>query len=145
MKILRCIHSLDPAIGGPLESVKQSSRALVCRGHTVEVVSLDAPTAPWLQKFPTNVHALGPGRGSYGHSARFVPWLKGRHAQYDAVVVHGIWQYHSFGVWRAMRKTATPYFVVPHGMLDPWFNRNYPAQASQEVALLAVGGISRPA
>ena len=58
--------------------------------------------------------------------ARFVPWLKERHAQYDAVVVHGIWQYNSFGVWRALHKTVTPYFVFPHGMLDPWFNRTYP-------------------
>jgi glycosyltransferase involved in cell wall biosynthesis len=126
MKILRSIHSLNPAIGGPLESVKQLSRVLARRGHEVEVVSLDAPNAPWLEEFPTTVHALGPGRGSYGYSARLVPWLKERHAQYDAVVVHGIWQYNSFGVWRALHKTARPYYVVPHGMLDPWFNRTYP-------------------
>ena len=126
MKILRCIHSLDPAIGGPLESVKQSSRVLTRRGHEVEVVSLDAPGASWLQDFPTTVHALGPGRGSYGYSPRLVPWLKERHAHYDAVVVHGIWQYNSFGVWRALHQTAMPYFVFPHGMLDPWFNRTYP-------------------
>lgn len=126
MKILRCIHSLDPAIGGPLESVKQSSRVLVRRGHEVEVVSLDPPGARWLEDFPATVHALGPGRGSYGYSPRFVPWLKERHLNYDAVVVHGIWQYNSFGVWRALRKTATPYFVFPHGMLDPWFNHTYP-------------------
>lgn len=125
MKILRCIHSLNPVIGGPLESVKQLSRVLVRRGHKVEVVSLDAPTDPWLREFPATVHALGPGYGSYGYSARFVPWLKERHAQFDAVVVHGIWQYNSFATWRALHKTGTPYFVVPHGMLDPWFNRTY--------------------
>jgi len=126
MKILRCIHSLNPVIGGPLESVKQLSRVLARRGHEVEVVSLDAPTDPWLREFPTTVHALGPGQGSYGYSARLVPWLKEQHAQYDAVVVHGIWQYNSFGTWRALHKAVTPYFVVPHGMLDPWFNRTYP-------------------
>ena len=126
MKILRCIHSLNPAIGGPLESVRQSSRVLAQRGHEVEVVSLDDPAAPWLQEFPATVHALGPGRGHYGYAPRFVPWLQERHAGYDAVVVHGIWQYNSFGVWRALHKTETPYFVFPHGMLDPWFNRTYP-------------------
>ncbi|MEO5717983.1 MAG: glycosyltransferase, partial [Chthoniobacterales bacterium] len=125
MKILRCIHSLNPAIGGPLESVRQSSRVLAERGHEVEVVSLDDPAAPWLEEFPATVHALGPGRGNYGYAPRFVPWLKERHAGYDAVVVHGIWQYNSFGVWRALHKTDTPYFVFPHGMLDPWFNRTY--------------------
>ena len=112
MKILRCIHSLNPVIGGPLESVKQLSRVLARRGHEVEVVSLDAPTDPWLREFPATVHALGPGHGSYGYSARLVPWLKERHAQYDAVVVHGIWQYNSFGTWRALHKAVTPYFVA---------------------------------
>ncbi len=126
MKILRCIHSLDPAIGGPLESLLQSTRVLACNGHDVEVVSLDDPAAPWLQNFPVTVHALGPGSGNYGYAPRFVPWLKERHVNYDAVVVHGIWQYTSFGVWRAVHKTNTPYFVFPHGMLDPWFKRTYP-------------------
>jgi glycosyltransferase involved in cell wall biosynthesis len=30
------------------------------------------------------------------------------------------------GTWPALGKAATPYFVLPHGMLDPWFNRTYP-------------------
>jgi glycosyltransferase involved in cell wall biosynthesis len=72
------------------------------------------------------VHALGPGRGSYGYAPGFSRWLRERHAQYDAVIVQGIWQYSSFGVWRALRGTSTPYFVFPHGMLDPWFKRTYP-------------------
>ncbi|MBA3543916.1 MAG: transferase, partial [Chthoniobacterales bacterium] len=55
MKILRCIHSLDPAIGGPLESVRQSSLVLTRRGHGVEVVSLDAPGQPWQRDFPATV------------------------------------------------------------------------------------------
>jgi glycosyltransferase involved in cell wall biosynthesis len=42
------------------------------------------------------------------------------------VIVHGIWQYSSFGVWRSVAGSSTPYFVFPHGMLDPWFNRTYP-------------------
>ena len=123
MKILFCIHSLDPAIGGPLEYARQSSLVLGKRGHTVEVLSLDAPDA---REFPGPVHALGPGRGSYGYAPRLVPWLKKRRADFDAVVVHGIWNYPSFGVWRALHKTATPWFVFPHGMLDPWFKRTYP-------------------
>jgi glycosyltransferase involved in cell wall biosynthesis len=126
MKILRCIHSLDPAIGGPLESIKQSSIVLARRGHEVEVISLDAPDDRCVKEFPATVHALGPGRWGYGYSPRLVPWLKEHRACYDAVVLHGIWQYNSFDVWRALRKTATPYFVFPHGMLDPWFKRTYP-------------------
>jgi glycosyltransferase involved in cell wall biosynthesis len=109
-----------------MESVKQSSIVLTNRGHSVEIVSLDAPGESWISEFPTPVHALGPGRGSYGYTAGFSQWIKERRAEYDAVIVHGIWQYSSFGVWRALHGTATPYFVFPHGMLDPWFNRTYP-------------------
>jgi glycosyltransferase involved in cell wall biosynthesis len=126
MKILRSIHSLNPAIGGPMEAVKQSSAILASRGHRVEVVSLDAPNAPWIGEFPVRVHALGRGRGGYGYTSRFIPWLKEHRREYDAVIVHGVWQYSSFGVWRALHESITPYFVFPHGMLDPWFKRRYP-------------------
>jgi glycosyltransferase involved in cell wall biosynthesis len=52
--------------------------------------------------------------------------LRGNVANYDAVVSHGLWQYHSFGTWRALRGGRVPYLVFPHGMLDPWFKRTYP-------------------
>ena len=126
MKILRSIHTVNPDLGGPIESVTQSFAALTRRGHDVETVSLDAPTDAWVRNCPMPVHALGPGRGSYGYAPRFSRWLRERHAHYDAVIVHGLWQYNSFGVWRALRGTPTPYFVFPHGMLDPWFKRTYP-------------------
>src|SRR5437868_12547487 len=126
MKILRSIHSLNPAIGGPMEAVKQSSAVLIGRGHRVEIICLDSPSDPWIRQYPVTVHALGSGRGGYGYVPRFTRWINDRHRDYDAVIVHGLWQYNSFGVWRALRGTATPYFVFPHGMLDPWFNRTYP-------------------
>jgi glycosyltransferase involved in cell wall biosynthesis len=109
-----------------MEVVRQSSVNLVNRGHQVEIISLDAPSDPWIREFPVPVHALGPGRGGYGYAPRFSEWIKERHAEYDAVIVHGLWQYSSFGIWRTLRGTTTPYFVFPHGMLDPWFNRAYP-------------------
>jgi glycosyltransferase involved in cell wall biosynthesis len=126
MKILRSIHSLNPAIGGPIESVRQSSAVLAARGHEVEVMTLDAEGDPWLNEFPVRTHALGDGRGGYGYSPRLTPWLRAHHREYDAVIVQGVWQYSSFGVWRALHGTSTPYYVFPHGMLDPWFRRTYP-------------------
>ena len=42
------------------------------------------------------------------------------------MVVSGLWQYHGFATWRALQRTETPYFVFTHGMLDPWFKREYP-------------------
>ncbi|MFN2540611.1 MAG: glycosyltransferase [Chthoniobacterales bacterium] len=132
MKILRSIHSLNPATGGPLESIKQSSIALVARGHAVEIVCLDAPDAAWLRDFPVPVHALGRG-GSYGYTPRFVPWVKDRHRNFDAVIVHGLWLYNGLGVRLGLRGTRTPYFVFPHGMLDPWFKRAYPLKHLKKI------------
>jgi glycosyltransferase involved in cell wall biosynthesis len=126
MKILRSIHTLNPAVGGPIESVRQSSAALRRLGHEVEIVSLDAPDAPWLRDSPVPTHALGPGRGSYGYAPRFSSWIRERHGDFQVILVHGIWQYSSFGVWRGLHGTSTPYFVFPHGMLDPWFKKTYP-------------------
>jgi glycosyltransferase involved in cell wall biosynthesis len=42
------------------------------------------------------------------------------------VIIHGTWQYHAYATWRALRGSGIPYFVYPHGMLDPWFKRTYP-------------------
>ena len=126
MKILRSTHTVNPELGGPIESIKQSSAALQRRGHEVEIISLDAPNDPWVRDSALPVRALGPGLGSYGYTPRFSDWIRERRSNYDAVIVHGIWQYSSFGVWRALAGTQTPYFVFPHGMLDPWFKRTYP-------------------
>ena len=124
MKILHAIHSADPRGGGPIEGIKQLAAAH--RGGGIEVVSLDVPGQAWMADFPLPLHPLGPSYTSYGYSPRFIPWLRKHHADYDVVVVNGIWQFNSFAVRRALRGTATPYCTFTHGMLDPWFKRQYP-------------------
>ncbi len=126
MRILRSIHSVNPAGGGPIEGIKQVAQIHAAAGHETEIVSLDAPDAAWVKDCPVKVHAFGPGRSRFGYSAAFVPWLAAHRRDYDAVIVSGLWQYNGLGVWRALRGTETPYFVFPHGMLDPWFKRAYP-------------------
>src|ERR1700738_4050628 len=128
MRFLHSIHTVNPARGGVIESVTQMSAALIRRGHIVEIVSLDAPDDPWVRDCPVPVRALGPGRGGYGYAPQFSHWIKEHRAGYDTVIVHGLWQYHSFGVWRAVAGSSTPYSVFPHGMLDPWFKRTYPVK-----------------
>jgi glycosyltransferase involved in cell wall biosynthesis len=62
----------------------------------------------------------------YSFSPRFIPWLRTNCSHYDVVIVNGIWQFHSFGAWRALHRSSTPYVLFTHGMLDPWFKRRYP-------------------
>lgn len=126
LRILHSIRSVNPHGGGPIEGVKQFAAVNRAEGHSVEVLSLDSPDDPWIKDFALPCHPMGPSKGSYGYSARLVPWLKANRARYDAVIVDGIWQYNAFGVWRALAGSTTPYFVFTHGMLDPWFKRTYP-------------------
>lgn len=117
---------MNPTGGGPVEGLKQLSAVNRQHGHNVEVVSLDAPDAPWVRSCPIVCHGVGPGWGKYGYSPRLVSWLRRNRHKYDVVVVNGIWQYNALGVWRALHGTTTPYFVYTHGMLDPWFKHTYP-------------------
>jgi glycosyltransferase involved in cell wall biosynthesis len=126
LKILHIISSVNPVYGGPIEGVKQLGTILIDKGHRVEVASLDPPDAPFLKECPLPVYPLGPAMLHYHFSSRFIPWLRSNRSQYDAVVVNGIWQYHSFGAWRALRNSETPYVLFTHGMLDPWFKKQYP-------------------
>jgi glycosyltransferase involved in cell wall biosynthesis len=110
------------------------------QGCDREIVSLDAPTDPWVKACPLPVHALGISHPSYlkirkklpwlryGYTPHFVPWLKANARRYDAVIVNGLWNYSSLGAWRALRKSGARYFVYPHGMLDPYFNTVQPVK-----------------
>lgn len=126
MRLLHVISSLDPRYGGTVECVRQLAAAHARLGHTTEVATTDDPRLPALADPGLAVHALGPPTSHYRYTPRLVPWLAAHAAAYDAVIVNGLWQYPGYAVWRALRRQQTPYFVFPHGMLDPWFKRAYP-------------------
>lgn len=109
-----------------MEGVLQCGLACSELGHDVEVLTLDAPDEPFVTSYPLPIHALGPSRGGYRFNRTLAPWLRARAGEYDGLIVNGIWQYHSFGTWLGLRSLDTPYFVFTHGMLDPWFKRQYP-------------------
>jgi len=125
LRLLHCIHSVNPAGGGPVEGIKQLSLVSRELGHSVEILSLDDPAADFVATCPVPVHAVGPGWLGYGYTSRLDTWLRAHRRNYDVVVVNGLWQYNAFGTWRALHGTDTPYVVYPHGMLDPWFKRTY--------------------
>jgi glycosyltransferase involved in cell wall biosynthesis len=126
MKILHIIASANPTGGGPIEGVTQLNRVLTRLGHSTEVVSLDTPGQAWLSEMPLPVHAMGEGDQAYRYSRNLIPWLQRHASDYQLAIVNGIWQYSSFGAWRALKSMEFPYIVYPHGMLDPWFKRAYP-------------------
>ena len=126
MRLLNVTRSVDPGNGGTAEGLRQSIAASAALGHLEEVVTLDPGDAPGVRDYPAPLHVLGPAATKYGYSDRLVPWLRERAASYDAVIVHGLWQYQSLATWKALRHGRVPYVVYPHGMLDPWFKERYP-------------------
>lgn len=140
MKILHVIASVDLRGGGPIEGVFKSAQVWSSHGHDVRIASLDSPDSEWAVSSPVPTIALGSPRRwqsrlrkllpwvRYGYAPGFTPWLRANAADFDIIIVNGLWNYASFGAWRALHRLGSPYFVFTHGMLDPWFNRAYPVK-----------------
>ena len=123
-RILQLITSMNPDFGGPQEAVAQIVRSFQAAGIASDIATLDAPDATW---GGNDVIRLGPGRlGHYCYSEQLLPWLRSNAGHYSSLIVHGLWQYHGLATWRALSATSIPYYVFPHGMLDPWFRHRYP-------------------
>ena len=125
-RILRVISSLNPECGGPSEGIRQITPHLLSLGVRTTVVTLDAPDASFLSGHSFKAIGLGPVTGGYGFRRGLPGKIRALAEAHDVVIIHGLWQYHSFATWRALRCSKIPYFVYTHGMLDPWFRRTYP-------------------
>ena len=131
MKILRVIASMDPSAGGPCQGIRNSIPELEKLGAFNEVVSLDHPSSSFLGKDNFIIHALGPAKSPWHYNKRLLPWLEHNLARFDAVIVHGLWLYPSHAAMKALQllrnretnKKLPRLFVMPHGMLDPYFQR----------------------
>ncbi len=123
-RLLHVIRSIAPQAGGTTEGIRTLAEA--SGGEPgMELVCLDDPAKEFVRGQACPVHALGPAQGHYGYTPRLTEWLKENLSRFDGVVIHGLWQYHSYGAYRVIRDRA-PYAIFPHGMLDPYFKRAFP-------------------
>jgi glycosyltransferase involved in cell wall biosynthesis len=141
MNVLHVIASVNPETGGPIEVITSLANVLSKHGCHQEIISLDSPLDAWSKTAPLPLHAMGIRNPlylrwrktipwlRYGYTPHFVPWLRENAKHYDAIIIHGLWNYVAFGSWRALAKSRTPYYVYAHGMLDPYFNRVQPIKA----------------
>ncbi len=136
MKILHVIGSMDPKSGGPCQGIRNLNRVMEEKGIYREVVSLDDPDASFLRSDPFTIHPLGPSKSSWQYSAKLFPWLLANISRFDIVIINGIWLYHVYAATKAIRRIKnqkfaiandskkTPrLFIMPHGMLDPYFQK----------------------
>lgn len=130
MKILRVIASMDPVSGGPCEGIRNSIPTMSKMGICNEVVSLDDPDAEFVIDAAFTIYALGPAKGPYAYCKRLSNWLNFNLGNYNVVIIHGLWLHNSYGtvrVWEKIKKSGAEVpalFVMPHGMLDPYFQKS---------------------
>jgi glycosyltransferase involved in cell wall biosynthesis len=115
---------MDPRIGGPCQGVRNFTPRIIEQGNTVEVVCLDDPQSDYLVREAIPIHALGKGRGPWCYHPALQSWLRANLLRFDAVILNGLWQYPGYALAKATQSAPMPpYFIFPHGMLDPWFQR----------------------
>jgi glycosyltransferase involved in cell wall biosynthesis len=132
MRVLHVIDAMDPKKGGVSQAVHTMAEQLEKLGFASEVVTLDAQ-----ETIPTDclyqITALGPTTGKWRYNKLLIPWLLNNLCRFDTIIVHGLWLYSSFAVNKGLSKykellkehenvyKVPKLFVMPHGMLDPYF------------------------
>ena len=120
---------MDPITGGVSQGLRNSIPEWDRHGHTTQIVCLDSPTAEYLKDETLPIVCLGPAQTALQYSNKLYPWLIKTLPDFDAVVVEGIWQYHSYAVYKAIAKIkrlklkCPKFYIMPHGMLDPYFQK----------------------
>ena len=130
MHLLHIITSMDPVNGGPSQGIRNLDHSMLELGVTREIVCQDNPDSKYLNKEYLQIHAIGEGKGIWRYNKGLKGWLKENIHRFDVVVVNGLWLYHSYMASKMMEKTrkkrdgkAPRFLVMPHGMLDPYFQR----------------------
>ena len=103
LKILRSISSVNPVNGGPINGLVNSTKILN-KKHSIDVVSLDDPKSTWVEDFEFNVKSFKGYIGTLKYSFTFSSWLDVNVSKYDVVIIHGVWQYHSYATAKACIK-----------------------------------------
>lgn len=130
IKILHVIASLNPEHGGPMQGLRNYLPEIYSMGYRNEVLSLDDPNEPFIGTDSFITHALGPSRRPWAYTSKLLPWLKQELPRFQAVIIHGLWLYHGYAVLKAIKwleknkgENVPRLFVMPHGMLDPYFQK----------------------
>ena len=126
IKLLHVITSTNPVTGGPIESIRQIYKYAKQFNIVQEIVCMDKSNSPWLKdKSLPKIYAVGPAYFKYAFNFKIKNWLKKNLANYDMVILNGIWQYPSLIASNIASRLRIPYWVFYHGMLDPWFQKVY--------------------
>jgi hypothetical protein len=123
---------MDSKSGGVSQAIINIIEGLSELGVTNEIISLESP-AKSLDNI--TVHNLGPCKGPWAYNKYFEKWLSNNIANYNVIIIHGMWLYHGYIVRKVNKQIVTirnkklscsenrgcEFYLMPHGMLDPYF------------------------
>ena len=118
---------MNPISGGPCQGLRNAIPEFLKLGFYSEVVSLDEIDANYLKNDTFPIHAIGNAKGSWQYNFSLISWLRINLANYDGVIIHALWLFHGYAVNKVINefkksgKNTPLFFVMPHGMLDPYF------------------------
>ena len=122
---LHCLPSFDNTLGGSVHAGLNVCKYLSQAGQPVQAVApyRDTDDTAYLdQNYPEvpcqRIKRSFPAR--FSNASELAPWLQSNLARFDLVEIHGIWLLASFQAARVCIKMGKPYFVRPHGSLDPF-------------------------
>jgi glycosyltransferase involved in cell wall biosynthesis len=128
LKLLRLIASMDPKTGGPPNGINYITPFLNEINIDTTILCLDNPEESYIKNSQINIIALAENKTSWQYNPKLYHWLYNNLKNFDVVIVHGIWIYHSFAVTKAIKNLKKlnsnfeiKHFIYPHGMLDSYF------------------------
>ncbi|WP_240543640.1 hypothetical protein [Spirosoma foliorum] len=117
--------------GGPGQGIRNMSIELKKLNVYEEILCLDDPKNLDDDNDSVFINAIGPSQGSWQYSAKLLPWFIENLPRFDVIILNGIWIYISYSLWRAINylkannyQHIPKFFIMPHGMLDPWFQKS---------------------
>ena len=130
MKLLHVITTMNPKSGGPAQGIRNINTHFNKFDFEVDILSLDQEDYTKNELINFRQINLGKGFTSFQYHNQLKKWLINNLTSYDFVSVHGIWQYHNYAVYNAIKhlkkKNANglpKVVIMPHGMLDPYFQK----------------------
>jgi len=126
MKILQVVGSMEQSSGGVSQGIRNIVPALNKEGIYNEVLCMDDPNTANVDLDNFTTYHLGPANNPWAYTPKLKSWLQNNLERFDAVIVNGLWLYPGFAVGNALaqiRGKKPKLFVMPHGMLDPYFQK----------------------
>ena len=124
MRVGFLVSSVSREAGGLFQSVRGLARAVMSEDVNASAFGISDPNSALdvLNWQPASVRTFETQFRAWGYSNQLVPALVA--ADLDILSTHGLWKYCSVASRRWHGRTARPYIVHPHGMLEPWALQN---------------------